>query len=264
MVMNQAPTLDQTGSEINWDWEHAEYAAEAHRVEPRKYRVQHTLENAEPLAALIESGQAEWAVEVRCPKTVYSHTFRSRGVGETLVEIQGGQTIGPVDLWPGVVAVQDCMLHTDGLTSIWRTQRKIPVSKGWWLARHIPLSVNEALGSIIAFRLDKDIEKGSLSIVADTGSGDFRFIIKLHPDQRVRIDDPAFKVTAFAAALAMLPYQEDMEIVNDRVPGSRMGTDLLGKLANADVPLWGEFHDWDPMRAATALLALTVPKEGGS
>ncbi len=264
MVMKQAPTLDLTGSELNWDWEHAEYTAEAHRMAPRKYRVQHSLENAEPLSELIEAGQAAWAVEVRCPQTVYSETTMSGSLGQTTVMIPSGQTISPVDLWPGVVAVQDCMLRTDGLTSIWRTEQEIPVSKGWWLARHIPLAVNEARGSIIAFRPDENLERGSLSIVADTGSGDFRFIIKLHPDQVVRIDDPVFQVTALAAAMAMLPYQDDVEIENDHVPGSRMGTDLLGKLENAGVPLWNTGHDWDPMQAATALLALPLPEDGES
>ncbi|MYC83256.1 MAG: hypothetical protein F4X19_14355 [Acidobacteria bacterium] len=264
MVMKQAPTLDLTGSELNWDWEHAEYRAEANRMAPWKYKVQHSLENAEPLSELIEAGQAAWAVEVRCPQTVYSETTMSGSLGQTTVMIPSGQTISPVDLWPGVVAVQDCMLRTDGLTSIWRTEREIPVSKGWWLARHIPLAINEARGSIIAFRPDKNLERGSLSIVADTGSGDFRFIVKLHPDQVVRIDDPVFQVTTLAAALAMLPYQEDMEIENDLVPGSRMGTDLLGKLENAGVPLWNTERDWDPMLAATELLALPLPEDGES
>lgn len=258
-LVRQAPVLDVSGINPNLDWTNAGYAVQSHRVAPDCYKVIHEIAGAQPLLDLIQQGSAEWVVEARCPATVYSSVFGSAADRETIVRLPPNETIGTVDLWPGIVATKECRLNTEFLSEIWRRESEIDVSKGWWLARHGPLAVGDALGSIIAFRPDDNLAKGDLRIAASVTGGEFRFVIQLHPDQIEHTNDDAFQIMALSTAFAMLPSQPEMEIEGETVPASRIGTDLLGKLRNLGVPSWDQGDQWDPMRAATSLIGLPLP-----
>ena len=227
------------------------------------------LVGAAGIADLLERSDARYAVEVRCPQTAWAKTYTAATGSSTVsCDIPAGITRGRLWLWPGVVTVADAQMPTGDLHPLLRTarngetRRSVQVPAGVWLVIGRPHKANLDRGgdSMVVFDFEEGIKRGEATIRKVNDGGDARFHITLSTKQRERADrDETLHWAAQAVALAMLPYQHEYDITNDHnedphVTGSRLGNELARRLTNADIPLWNNKTDWDPLRALTRVL----------
>ena len=256
------PILDLTGTEPNLDWPNATYDVD---FIPKQdgWTVSHFLAGAPALSDLIATGAARWAVELRCPETMYSTTFVSDPTEYvTEVNTNSDVSLGSIDLWPGLISVTECQISTVDLSDIWRTDDVAQIGVGYWLAKHNPLQPDTG-ASLVAFMVDESLSKGELTIRLDASSGQPIYVVRHHPSQSPRYSDQGFLVTVFSTAFAMVANEDDFELSNDTESGeirapSRFVLDLARQLQASEIPLWND-EDWDPMKAATSLLELPLP-----
>ena len=259
-VIIATPILDLTEDEPNLDWLSASYEVDSMPMPGGGWKLQHRLMGADSLAELFQNGDARWVVEVRCPTTLTVEMFMSAiGSDTTTVSISKSKIHGPIDLWPGLLTVRPCQLRTVGLSSLWTDEELIPVPSARWLARMSPLQP-ESGASLLAFREDESLHEGELRIAEDNSHGHPMFVVAHHPSQHSRTADDAFCVMAFSTALAMLGSSEtfsldDMDEQGEAKHEHRIVNELIHMLQQRNVPLWSE-SEWDPLRAATALLDL--------
>ena len=69
------PVLLEDGSSL--DWRAGKYSSNV-QIRHGGAVVENDLEGAPQLSALVEEGSATWALEVRCPRSLYAKTFTSR------------------------------------------------------------------------------------------------------------------------------------------------------------------------------------------
>ena len=233
------------------DWKHARYRTTV-RVSTGGAEVSNELVDAPELEALVDQRQAAWAVEVRCPKTLYAQTHQ-RGTPEFKLLWDPLDVDGRLFLRPGLIATCNLSLPTTGLIdSIWEAPA-LEVPTGWWLAQGRTCTSEGLAESLLRFVRDGDRKLGTMSVAPDMGSGNLRFIVKLAPDlydHRLKDRDVqiAGLIAAFSQLRQSLPEDEPDNTVLDTV---------RARLEDAAVPTWDE-EDYDPALAATTIEAFTV------
>ena len=269
------PILDCTGAEPNLDWLDASYEVEARPYPGGGWEIGHRLTGAPQLRDLLREGAACWAVEVRCPATMYVETFVADDSARDaqIVKPSEDMVSGTVDLWPGLLAVRDCTITPRGLSVLWENDSDIEIAAGRWLTRYCPLQPEKG-ASLVVFRSDDVLREGELRIAEDSSHGYPMFVVTHHPVQDSRTGDDVFCVMAFSAALAMAAASDTFNLDDTEhsehaehtdagiVHEHRIVSELARMLENRGVPLWNS-PDWDPMRAATALLELPFPTAEG-
>lgn len=222
---------------------------------------------------LLNQGDARPAVEVRCHQTAWAETYIAEPGSSTVrCSPPAGMARGRLWLWPGIVAVADALMPTDGLHPLLKTDHAgnplpgIPVKKGHWLAIGRPHEgrLNRDGEYMVVFKFREHVKHGEATIQKVNDTGDAKFHVTLSREQRGRADrDEMLHWAAQAVAFAMLPQQTEYTIEHENgeatVPGSRMGQQLADRLTAAGIPLWDSKTDWDPLRALTAAAGDEAP-----
>ncbi|WP_419861456.1 hypothetical protein [Candidatus Palauibacter sp.] len=242
------PILVEDRSRV--DWCNAVYEADV-QVEPTRATVTHNLRHAPTLERLVEIGQAKWATELRCPKTLLSRV--EEGV-ETrqVVEWSGDSVDGDMFVIPGLLAVQDLRLRPSAgeLISIW-DDSAFEVRRGWWLARGSARRTKTLGQSLLRFRLAKKLDDGQMRIERDQSEEDLCFHVHLAediwPDRFVRHVQMAALIGALGQLGTTLGDRED----DEQEP--RIADDIRQKLERAGVPTWDDPTTYDPAWAATVI-----------
>lgn len=246
-INNRLPLLREDGSSI--DWVEAQYRAEIN-ISGRAATSTNTLNKAGALDALIQAGEAEWALELRCPKTLLARIARSSDPDVRCKWTQD-EVDGELFLTPGLIAVRDCVLSPDGLNDLWG-QETVAVPSGHWLARGMVLRTESLASSLLEFHRKPDLKDGEMEVTPDVTSGDLRFRVWLAPNyfDNVIQDNRDVQIAALIAAFGRIPFieTEDSE-------GYAVLSHIKAALSEAGVTAWGtELNaDFDPARAATAI-----------
>ena len=249
------PVLREDGSSM--DWEQAKYQTEV-QIRRGGATVEHRLESAPELEELLGRGLVRFALEVRCPRSLFSRTFS--GDCPTLEASWDPENAqGPVYLMPGLVAVADVALSTAGLIEIWGEER-LAVPQGAWLARGRMSRSENLAASLVVFRRSDELQDGPrsrMSVREDNSEGEPRFVVYLPSDLYRRAHhDRSIQVAGLIAACGLLPrsafFREDAE--------SRVAQELRVRLREAGVATWDTDEDetWDPALAATVLEPFVV------
>lgn len=243
------PMLLEDGSSL--DWRSGKYGSKV-QIRHGGATVENYLAEAPELTKLIEDGSATWALEVRCPRSLYAKTFISQH-SSFEVAWNPNDVHGPMFLMAGMLTIEPIQLPCSGLIDIWG-QAAIPVPQGAWLVRGQMSRSENLAASLVVFRLNDTLQDGHMlrmSVQEDVSEGEPRFIVSLPQALYERVhSDRNIQVAGLIAACAVLPqsasFQEGAE--------NRVAQELRQRLRAAHVPLWdGDEEDWDPALAATAI-----------
>ncbi len=244
----RVPLLLEDGSSL--DWQHAEYQAEL-TVRSGKMTVRHTLRNAPQLQALIDSGDAQWAVELRCPSTLFAQ-WATSATPEVSAEWNADAVYGDAFLLPGLIAMRETTLDPHGLIDLWGRE-PIRVPAGRWLVRGLLRPVNTLASSILRFHVNPDLPEGAMEVKPDT-TGDLRFNVYLaaRTYERAR-SSRDLQIAALIAASGQIPALDRPDEESDGAAFPVLDK-IIGRLEEAGVPDWqAEANEFDPARAATAI-----------
>lgn len=278
LLLSSIPIIDETSDtcEQSSDWPVAIYEvfveSGSQSSDRLEWNVAQHLTGATGIEELIQRGDAEWIVEIRCAETLVLQAALSQSLpGIEDQGISGSVTVSidprnignaTLNLWPGVITTKACSLKTDG--SEWGRGR-VEIGKGRWLVRGSPWKVDHALNSPLAFQGDPDITDGSVTIRPETSGLETRFVICANPDriELLQKSESGALLACLATCLAMLPYNDEYKIIRDEkdnptVPQCQLGDSLIETLWNKNphLKLWDSPEEWDPMEAATLILEL--------
>ena len=240
------PVLRADGS--SFDWSQARYEAKV-EVRSETAVVTHRLHNAPELEQLLAGELASYALEVRCPKTLYARTHCDNR-SEFEVRWSSDEVEGSVFLLPGIVTTKPAVLAATGLIDLWGDE-PINVPVGWWLAKGPVWASKNLAASLIEFHRDENLEPGRMRVGEDTTGDEPRFIVYLARDvhERVRTSrdvQVAGLIGAFARIGKSPRFREDEN-------GSLVVERLRESLREVGVPTWEDGEDWDPALAATTV-----------
>ena len=272
-LIESAPLWDNTSidHEASSDWRDTEYKCEFEAASGEcSWTAKHELTGAPGVQSLLASGEAEWAVEVRCASALYVDVSTSPNPKHVVkVDPAVVGTYSEIWLWPGVIVTAErCLL--DATDTPWNT--KIQVGRGRWLVRGAPAKPEYGQRSMIQFvGRDMDPEE-QVEITRVRLEGDYFFKISANHDRIAQIRSGVPLIGCWATALAMLPLHEDFDIEETdgqrTVPGSRNADAVMRKLEEKGIRLWGPDDDqkreWDPMAAATAFVPLNLQPATGT
>ncbi len=231
------------------DWTSAQYQAEI-TISGQSAIAKNALQDAPQLDALIVQGDAQWAVDMRCPRTLFASIARSND-SEVRCAWRQTDVAGELFLTPGLIATRPCYLDTSGLHDLWGSDQ-IEVAAGRWLVRGQVLRTQSLASSLLEFHKKPTLSDGEMEVTPDFGSGDLRFKVWLSPGyfDSVIQSNRDVQVAALIAAFGRIALldQEDDE-------GYAILTHIKAALSEAGVPAWGDElnADFDPARAATAI-----------
>ena len=239
------PLLLEDGS--RFDWCRAEYAP-AVRVEPTRALVEHRLRGAPTLERLVADGRAQWATELRCPKTLYSRVDLAHDE-EQEVAWAADNVDGEMFVIPGLLATKDFRLRPERqeLSSIWR-ESPLDVRKGWWLARGTARRTRTLGQSLLRFHVDGELDKGRMRIDRDESDEDLSFHVHLAADIWPERGKRHVQVAALIGAFGQLGAAfgdldgDEPHIVRE----------IRRRLEDKRITLWTE-PEYDPAQAATAI-----------
>lgn len=255
------PILLEDGS--RYDWLDASYAPEV-SVGRNSATVRHRLIGAPALHKLIEDGTAAWAVELRCPKTLMARVETSTSTDDPQVVSWAPDEVDDmVYIVPGLIARMHFSLDGTGLTSLWADADELRVPAGWWLAKGQACRSKTLTESLVTFRRNDDMDKGTMEVGPDYGGGRLRFTVKMAPDVfKQAKSDRTLQVAAlvgvcgwfprvFGGALSESRSESGTSDARDEEPLAReLGNRLRQKREN--VALWDD-ENYDPALVATLL-----------
>ena len=250
------PLLREDGASL--DWTAATYTADI-EIRGRVALATNKLTGAPQLDALIMAGDARWALEIRCPKTLFAQVEYSNDAS-VRAEWDPDDVDGEMFLRSGLVAVQPCELATDGLNDLW-SKAPLSIEPGRWLARGVVFRTQSLASSLLEFHKLPELAEGEMRVEPDTGNGDLRFKVYLasnYFDQEIRTNRDV-QIAALIAAFGRIPHLDSGD-------GEEFAilTHIKAALSEADVPIWGSEAnaDFDPARAATAIERLQISVAG--
>ena len=237
------------------DWHEASYEADV-KVQPTRATITHRLRAAPTLERLIGAGEAHWATELRCPKTLFGRVDAAAGEWQS-VEWDQGAVDGDMFVIPGLIATQDLLLRPapNELTPIW-DDGVFDIPRGWWLARGAPRRTKTLGQSLLTFRLDPKLQGGRMRIEADQSEDDLCFHVSLAediwPERRVRHVQMAALIGALGKMGALFASGENGD--GESESGEpRVVNEIRQRLERVGVPTWEDPTTWDPASAATAI-----------
>lgn len=252
----ELPVLLEDGSGM--DWPDAAYRPGV-RIRSGLARVTHRLDGAPALAELAEQGKAQWAAELRCPKTLLARVVTGAG-RETVVEWTDDEVDGRAYVQPGLLAIEPLRIPAGALDGLWGAD-PLDVPAGWWLARGDVRRTEDLSRSLLEFRLDESLAPGRMSVMDDSGSGELRFAVALAPDifRAAQAGDRNLRVAALIGACGhfrRLFGSEGARDARDAADGEGgddgLAAQLRGLLAEQGVADW-DSDQFDPAAAATAI-----------
>jgi len=254
-VRRTVPLLRADGASM--DWTHATYRA-AVKVGGYSAGVQNTLVGAPELEEQIRAGSAQWALELRCPRTLFARTDYSAAPNFSM-HWSADEVGDELYITPGLVAVRALYLRPDGLNRLWGDD-PIEVPKGRWLARGAVLHTKSLAASLLTFVPNQSLTDGQIAVEPVTTSGDLRFNASLPPalygEVRHRRD---IQIGALIAAMGRIPHLDSAD--DDAYPILHHIRDAL---TERGVRIWGEElnSEFDPAAAATAIEGFQITPPG--
>ena len=244
MTSTPLPMLLEDRSRL--DWRHAEYEPSV-RVEPTRALVEHRLHDAPTLERLVTNGDAKWATELRCPKTLYSRVALAEDE-EQEIAWAADEVDGDMFVIPGLLAMTDFRLRPEQqeLSSIWSSSR-LDVRTGWWLARGTARRTRTLGQSLLKFHVDEKLDKGRMRIARDESDEDLCFHVYLAADIWPERERRHVQMAALIGAFGQLRDAFDSDIREPPVV-----REIRRRLEGKRIPLWTEF-EYDPALAATAI-----------
>lgn len=246
MTEDALPVLLEDGSRL--DWPDAAYRPDM-RLRDGLARIEHRIEGAPALERLLTEGAARWAIELRCPKTLLARIDTS-ATPRMEVRWEPHEVDGQVYLIPGLLAMRDARLETDGLNDLWSGRATLDVPGGWWLARGQPYPVKTLGETILSFLEDRALPDGAMKVDTVLHSGQLGFTVSLAPDVFPSVKrDRSMQVAGLVGVCALFPkvFGDEMEEQH-----RALAEEIRGRLGAADVPAWND-DIYDPARAATAI-----------
>lgn len=242
----RTPLLDEAGSRM--DWLNVAYRT-AISIGVGSAEVSNSLDGAVSLSDLVNGGQAAWAVELRCPRTLMGRVYTSKTPTFT-VSWDTSSVAARVFLRPGLVVTEDVVLPPNELhPGIWPEPVLIPA--GTWLAQGRMYASESLSSSLLRWTRDTSLSDGRMRVEPDTSSGEIVFYVRLSDDLYNRLQQSRdLQVAALIAACAHLP--ELWADVEDRETG------IFGLLRTRFKEAGMEWDDntpasFDPALAATIL-----------
>ena len=257
LIREPVPVLDTSSGEPNLDWIDGSYKATVTKMGNGWVAV-HKLEGAPGVLKSLDAGDAAYAVEIRCPRTQFT-TLVTDASREMHFSYPEHETYKDVFMIPGVVAVKDCSLDLTGTSKIWRkgNAKKMHVSCGQWLVRG-PGVKEDVAKSMLAIKVSDHLSPGEMSAGLNTDAdGNVQVMINISQDQRERSMDAAFVCQAWQTAMALLPSRSVFKLDDDGMSDNDYVMELIHKLETVGITtLWDEPDHWDPIKAATSILAM--------
>ena len=207
------------------------------------------------LQGLIDSGCAEWVIEIRSPAVLYSKSHRTREIVATVswdVKETGGQL--PVFIISGLVVVKHLTLPPSILNEVWKDTDTLGFAKGTYLAKGIIWVTKPLLSSMLEFKCDENARSGEMRIEGPNEHIKFTVYLdqEIHKEIEQRRD---VWISALIGALAKFhPEDHDPD-------DSRVLRELSQRLSDEGVSDWCS-DDFDPAAAATCLEPLLPISEG--
>ena len=247
MDAHPIPLLTEDAS--RFDWRRARYEAEV-SVSPTRAVVRHRLREAPTLQGLVEQGLARWAVEVRCPKTLYARVEAAASAEQDVRWTRDGVD-GEVFVMPGLLAVRSLSFQPaeDELNPVWDA-RRIAVPRGWWLARGAPRRTGTLAQSLLRFVRGKNLADGEMRVECVTATDEVRFDVHLADDVWDERANRHVQVAALIGALARMPGHFPGDGESDE---PRIVQEIRHRLEESSVPVWSDGAEYDPARAATII-----------
>lgn len=239
--------LLEDGSSI--DWQHAEYQVEV-KVSGHSATASNQLTNAAELESLIGAGDARWALELRCPKTLLARVEQSPD-RSVRIEWQPSEVDGELFLTPGIVCARACFLDPAGLNGLWGDE-PVELPAGRWLARGQAVRTQSLASSLLRFHRRDSLEDGEMAVEPDVTTGDLRFNVWLAPNyfEKEIQSNRDVQIAALIGAFGRIPLldqggEESYAILSH----------IRAVLNEKGIPAWGPEVDaeFDPARAATAI-----------
>lgn len=257
MRTERLPVLTEGGSSL--DWPNASYAVEV-TIKGSQAIVVHHLDGAPQLGRLVESGEAQWVTEFRCPRTLLCREERSLERTQRILWTEQ-ETVGQMFLVPGLVADSDIVLDPSGLNSFaWSTSTPVEVPSGWWLARAEARRVNPLVASLVRFRRDVNLKNGRMAVDEDTDGGNPCFVVRMATDlYENRKDDRDIQIAGLIGACARLPHSSMGE--EGEHHDHALAQELRRRFEEAKLEDWTS-ERFDPAQAATLLETFHVPVVG--
>lgn len=255
MQQHMVPILTQDQS--TFDWPEATYTPTVN-VTRTTATVRNSVKGADALSHLVAQQKARWAIEARCPRTLMARTTIASDSGDSVTakwdEADIDLELG-VAIIPGLVAVDNCELHSEHLTDVWKDTAAnglVAIPAGAWLARGNVHWLRPRIASLLRFhRADEHVEDGQMIIQRPTTSDALIFHVYLAEDVYPRWRDRDIWHIALVGACAQLP--DTGADWDDESPAKQDLHSLRSQLQEAGVDLWDGDGQYDPAFAATVI-----------
>lgn len=243
------------------DWKYAKYQCQ---ITPRRdtATVNHQLKTAKSIEQLVYQEKAKFALEVRCPKTLWSetHVFTSPN---HVVNWDPYQVDHRTYLIPGVILTQDIEQTLEELGMTFESDELFRIKAGYWLARGQVITIG-SLGTLLHFKPNDSLPSGLMKILPNTGGGHLRFTVEvskdLYPRTKNEVQDRDLLIAALVGAIGKLKQMEAKE--EDLGMVETVIKTLNVYLKKNQLSVWEEMgDDWDPAIVATALEPFKIPEE---
>lgn len=246
------PVLVHDGSRL--DWLSAKYSATV-ALKRQASAVVHELSDAPEIESLLSGGDAVYATEIRCPRTMLSRVEPAAG-REQLIEWHDAERNDDLYLIPGIIASRDTTLNAAGLHPLVHGGRaSVDIPAGWWLARGGEYQFTPSLVNLLRFVKDNDgaLRPGTMSVEEADLSGTPYFKVTLAAElYEHRREDRDIQIAALIAAFGHLP-RSSMAKDGD-TDDCPLALALRSKLEDIDPQLSDWDHEFfDPARAATSI-----------
>ena len=247
------PVLYEDGSSL--DWRDASYGANVNLTE-QSATAEHALSGASALEALVNKGDAKWALELRSPKTLFSKLALSATTTCT-IDWDPRDVDGDLYLMPGLIAVKATHLNTAGLIDLWGSD-EIGVPAGAWLVRADARRAKSDASSLLTFHVDVSMEDGAMRVEPDTGGGQVHFNVWVSAATREQCrHDRNLQVAALIGAFGRIAQIADPDPESEGIEDPLL-TRIRERLETHGVPVWDDPVQFDPVLAATTLEPLQI------
>lgn len=253
MTNDRHPVLAEADSSL--DWRSAAYTVNVGRVgDHHGVKVSHELKDAPSLADAVRSGKAEYAVEVRCPRSLLSYQRTDSeptwDVNWDADDVRDDSTF----ILAGVVSRGGLRVDRSELHDFFSSGDTpfVELPLGWWAARAQVRRLNPLLKSLVEFSPNSSLSDGEMRVSEKTSNPDGpRFRIELHPDMLERARrERDIQIAGLIGVFGLLP-KSSLALGNDN-DDHTITRDLRQRLDDADPPIldWDE-ELYDPAAAAT-------------
>ena len=238
-----------------------------------KVALRHELKGAAFVEELIRNGEAQFACLLSVPKTGFRKLCMANSNEQEIswdLDIAGETPIlGPVIVYVGK-RISRKLTEKDGVAGIWQNQ-EIDVPRGARLARGRYLRPANTMQQLLRVQCNMGMEKGGFTVKANSNDG-FYFSLEAALDIFQFLQNPqgelalrkSILVHAVSQCLNILKSDYDASREDDETgqwEQYRNLKSLSDLLAEKNMGHWSD-EDFDPVRVATGLYPIEIPRSG--